>query len=103
MPDRPTLQHVRLTSVELNGRSIAIKSAELVYTQYWNGDEPAQREWEVVGRTEDDDLRVGAQPIVIATSDTRLKGRVVLDHSRSYGLTVFSGVGLGDLVETTTG
>jgi hypothetical protein len=97
MPDRPTFQHVRLSGVELGGRPIEIKSAELVYIQHWNEGEPAQRDWEVNGRTEDDGLREGVQPVVIVTPNGRFKGRVVVNHSRSYGMTVWQGVGLGDL------
>jgi hypothetical protein len=99
MPDEPTLQHVRLTNLELDGRSIEITSAELVHKQYWRGDEPAQLEWELVGRTHDPDVRDGAQSIVVTVDGRRLRSRVVVWSSRSYGLTVFKGVGLGELVE----
>jgi hypothetical protein len=99
MPDRPTLQHVRLTALALGGRSIEITSAELVRIQHWRGDEPAQLEWEIVGRTHDEDVRDGAQSIDMEIGEERLKGRVVLSSSRSYGLTVFKGVGLGELVK----
>lgn len=99
MPDRPTLQHTRLSALELNGRPIDITSAELVRIQYWRGDEPAQLEWEVAGRTHDENLRDGTQPIVIEVGGERLKGRVVLSSSRSYGLSVFKAVGLGELVK----
>jgi hypothetical protein len=98
MTDRPTLEHTRLTALELNGRPIEIASAELVRIQYWRGDEPAQQEWEVTGRTHDEEFRDGTQSIVIAIGDERFKGRVVLSSSRSYGLAVFMAVGLGELV-----
>ena len=99
MPDDPTLRHVRPTALELDGRRIEITSAELVQKQYWRGDEPAQLEWEIVGRTHDPDVRDRAQSIVVTLDGKRLKGRVVVWSSRSYGLTVFKGVGLGELVE----
>lgn len=99
MPDRPTLQHVRITALELNGRPIEIKSAELVHIQHWNGDEPAQREWEVAGRTAVEDLHQGTQSVVMTTDGKRLQGRVVLSSSSSFGLTAFEAVGLGDLTE----
>jgi hypothetical protein len=99
MPDRPTLEHRKITELELGGRPIEITSAQLVYTQYWNGDQPAQREWEVLGRTHDDQLREGVQAIVIGADGRRLKGRVVLNSSRSYELSVFQAVGLGELTD----
>jgi hypothetical protein len=98
MSDEPTLEHVRLSALELRGRPIEITSAELVYKQHWRGDEPAQLEWELVGRTHDPDVQDGAQAIVVQVGGRRLKGRIVLWSSRSYGLTVFKGVGLGELV-----
>jgi len=99
MPDRPTLQHVRLSALELDGRPIEITSAELVRIQHWRGDEPAQLEWEVAGRTHDSDLRDRTQSIVMVVAGKRLRGRVVLTSSRSHGLSVFQAVGLGDLAE----
>jgi hypothetical protein len=101
MPDRPTLEHVRLAWLELAGRRIEIVSAELTLTQHWRGDEPAQREWEVVGRTHDGDLRDGTQPIAFEAGGRRYRGRVVLTSSVSLGSTLaaFNAVGLGDLVE----
>ncbi len=101
MPDRPTLEHVRLAWLELDGRRIDITSAELVLIQYWRGDEPAQREWEVVGRTHDERLHQGPQSIALEASGRRYSGRVVLSSSQSTGTTLsaFSGVGLGDLLE----
>lgn len=99
MPDRPTLQHVRITALEINGRRIEIKSAELIHIQHWRGDEPAQREWEVAGRTPVQDLHQGTQSVVMTTDGKRLKGRVVLSSSSSFGLTAFEAVGLGDLAE----
>ncbi len=101
MPDRPTLEHIRLTSLELDGRPIEIISAELVLTQYWRGDEPAQRDWEVVGRTNDDQLHQGPQPIAFEADGRRFRGRVVLASSQSIGspVSAFNGVGLGDLLE----
>jgi hypothetical protein len=97
MSDQPTLEYQRLAALELDGRPIEITSAELVRKQYWRGDEPAQLEWEVVGRTHDPDLRDQAQSIVLTVDGRRLKGRVVLWSSRSYGLSVFKAVGLGEL------
>lgn len=99
MPDRPTLEHRQVTALELGGRPIEITSAQLVYTQYWNGDQPAQREWEVLGRTHDDDLKEGVEAIVVTVDGRRLKGRVVMTSSRSYGLSVFQAVGLGELTD----
>jgi hypothetical protein len=101
MPDRPTLEHIRLAWLELAGRRIEISSAELVLTQYWLGDEPAQRDWEVVGRTHDDQLRDGPQPILFEAGGRRYRGRVVLSSSVSLGSTLagFNAVGLGDLIE----
>jgi hypothetical protein len=101
MPDRPTLEHIRLAWLELNGRPIDIISAELVLTQYWRGDEPAQRDWEVVGRTHDEQLHQGQQSIAFEAGGGRYRGRVVLSSSQSIGSTVsaFNGVGLGDLIE----
>jgi hypothetical protein len=71
----------------------------LVRKQAWGGDEPAQLVWEIVGRTHDPGSRDRAQSIVMTVRGRRLRGRVVLWNSRSYGLTVFRGVGLGDLSE----
>jgi hypothetical protein len=97
MPDRPTLEHRQVTALELGGRPVEITSAQLVYTQYWNGEQAAQREWEVIGRTRQDDLKEGVEPIVLTVDGKRLKGRVVVNSSRSYGLSVFSAVGLDEL------
>ena len=101
MPDRPTLTHVRLSSLELGGRPIEITSAELVRIQHWRGEERAQEEWEVHGRTFDAGLRDGSQPIAFEASGQRFKGRVVVNASQSIGseLWAFEAVGLGDLVE----
>lgn len=101
MPDRPTLEHLRLAWLELAGRPVEITSAELILTQYWNGDEPAQQEWEVAGRTHDERLHQGPQSVAFEAGGRRYRGRVVLSSSRSMGtsLSVFSGVGLGDLTE----
>lgn len=99
MPDRPTLEHHQVTALELGGRPIEITSAQLVYTQHWHGDQPAQHEWEVLGRTHHDDLKEGVEPIVISVDGRRLKGRVVITSSRSYGLSVFQAVGLGELTD----
>jgi hypothetical protein len=99
MPDRPTLEHHRVTALELGGRPIEITSAQLVDTHYWNGDQPAQHEWEVLGRTNDDDLKEGVEAIVITVDGRRLKGRVVMTSSRSYGLSAFQAVGLGELTD----
>lgn len=97
MPDRPTLEHRPITALELGGQPIEITSAQLLFTQYWNGDEAAQREWEVHGRTHHDGLKEGVEPIVITVDGVRLKGRVVMTSSRSHGLSVFQAVGLGEL------
>jgi hypothetical protein len=100
MPDRPTLEHIRLSSLQLDDRPIEITSAELVLTQYWRGDEAAQREWEVVGRTHEERLRQGPQAISFEAGGQSYRGRVVLSSSRSVGTTisVFNAVGLGDLI-----
>ena len=102
MPDRPTLKHVRLSSLELGGRPIEITSAELVRIQHWRGEEPAQEEWEVHGRTYDAAIRDGTQPIAFTAGDRTYRGRVVLNASKSIGseLWAFEAVGLGDLVES---
>ena len=101
MPDRPTLEHIRLSWLELNGRRIEITSAELVLTQYWRGEEPAQRDWEVVGRTVDTQLHQGPQPIAFEAGGRTFGGRVVLSSSQSIGsdVSAFNGVGLGELTE----
>jgi hypothetical protein len=99
MPDRPTLEHRQVTAIELGGRPVEITSAQLVYTQYWAGEQAAQLEWEVIGRTHQDDLKEGVEPIVLTVDGKRLKGRVVVNSSRSYGLTVFSAVGLDGLTD----
>ena len=88
-----------MTALELGGRPIVITSAQLLYTQHWRGDEPAQREWEVHGRTRDEELREGVEPIVITVDGRRLKGRVVMTSSRSHGLSVFQAVGLDELTD----
>jgi hypothetical protein len=99
MPDRPTLEHRKVTALELGGRPVEITSAQLVYIQYWDGERAAQREWEVLGRTHDDGLREGVQAIVITVDGKRLKGRVVLNSSRSFELSVFQAVGLDELTD----
>lgn len=99
MPDRPTLEHRRITALELAGRPVEITSAQLVYTQYWNGEQPAQREWEVLGRTREDDLKEGVEAIVVTVDGKRLKGRVAMTSSRSFGLSVFQAVGLDELTD----
>jgi len=102
MPDRPTMEFIRpLTDIELGGRPLEVTSAELVRIQHWRGDEPAQREWEVHGRTYDEKLRDGAQAIAFSADGKRFKGRVVVSASQSIGskLSIFDAVGLGDLVE----
>jgi len=101
MPDRPTLDHFRLTWLELDGRQVEFTSAELVLTQYWRGDEPAQQDWEVVGRTHDETLHQGPQSIALDAGGRRYRGRVVLSSSQSMGTTLsaFNGVGLGELME----
>ncbi len=99
MPDRPTLRHVRITALELNGRPVEFASAELVEIQYWRGEEAAQRDWEIAGRSRVDDFHQGAQPVVLTADGRRFKGRVVLSSSSSFGLTKFEASGLGELVE----
>jgi hypothetical protein len=99
MPDGPTLEHTRLAAIEVGGRPLDIKSAELARIQYWNGDEPAQLEWEIRGRTDEDTLTDTVHPIVITIGESRFKGRGVFRTSRSYGMTVFHIVGLDPLVE----
>jgi hypothetical protein len=99
MPDRPTLQHRRITALELNGRPIELKSAELVHIQYWRGDEAAQRDWEIGGRTPVEDLHEGPQAVVMTVDGRRYRGRVVLASSSSFGMTKFEGAGLGELIE----
>lgn len=99
MPDRPTLEHRQITALELGGRAVEITSAQLVFTQFWNGEQAAQLEWEVLGRTHEDDLKEGVEAIVVTVDGKRLKGRVVISSSRSFGLSVFSAVGLGQLTD----
>lgn len=101
MPDRPTLEHIRLSSLQLDGRPIEMTSAELVLTQYWRGEEPAQRDWEVVGRTHEERLRQGPQSISFEAGGRSYRGRVVLSSSCAVGTTMaaFNAVGLGDLIE----
>ena len=99
MPDRPTLRHVRITALELNGRPVELASAELVEIQYWRGEEAAQRDWEIAGRSNVDDFHQGVQPVVLTADGRRFKGRVVLSSSSSFGLTKFEASGLGELVE----
>lgn len=99
MPDRPTLEHSRITAIEMGGRPIEITSAQLVYTQYWDGEQAAQREWEILGRTHEEGLKEGVESFVITVDGKRLKGRAVMQSSRSYGLSVFSAVGLGELTD----
>ena len=102
MPDRPTLAHVRLAALELDGRPIEITSAELVRIQHWRGEEPAQQEWEVHGRTYDPGVRDGTQSIAFSADGRQFRGRVVVSASKSIGaeLWAFEAIGLGDLVET---
>ena len=99
MPDRPTLRHIRITALELNGKPVELASAELVEIQYWQGDEPAQRDWEIAGRTHHDGFHQGAQSVVLTAGGRRFKGRVVLSSSSSFGLTKFEASGLGELRE----
>jgi hypothetical protein len=86
----------------MGGRPIEITSAELVRIQHWRGEEPAQQDWEVHGRTFDPGLRDGAQPIAFTANGQRYKGRVVVSASQSIGsgLWAFEAVGLGELVES---
>ncbi len=100
MPDRPTREYVRLTSLALDGEPLEITSAELCRIQHWAGDEPAQVEWEIRGRTKDERLRDGTRGIDMAAGDRRYRGRVIVSSSASGGLTVFEMVVLGDLVES---
>ena len=100
MPNEPTREYARVTAMELGGRALEITSAELVWIQYWRGDEPAQREWELAGRTFDPSLRDHPQPVVLTLADgRRLRGRVVLRIKESGGYAAFTGVGLGELTE----
>lgn len=41
----------------------------------------------------------GVESFVITVDGKRLKGRAVMSSSRSFGLSVFSAVGLGDLTD----
>src|SRR5688500_17324436 len=101
MPDRPTLEHLRLSSLELTGRSVEVTCAELVRIQHWRGEEPAQREWEVHGRTYDAGIRDGPQTISFTADDRRYRGRVVVSATQSIGseLWAFEAIGLGDLAQ----
>ena len=99
MPDRPTLEHFQVTAIEMAGRPVEITSAQLVFTQYWNGEQAAQREWEVIGRTHEEGLKEGVERLVVTVDGQRLKGRAVMTSSRSYGLSVFSAVGLDELID----
>lgn len=103
MPDQPTLTHHRLEALELRGRPIPITSAELVLIQHWNGDQPAQLEWELVGRTRSELVEGGAQAIALVRDGRRFDGRIIIWASRSFGLTVFKGAGIGALRDAGTG
>ena len=99
MPDRPTREYARMTDLEIAGRPVAITSAELCWIQHWRGEEPAQLEWEVAGRTREAGVRDGAREVTLIFPDRRLRGRGVITSSAGPGLTVFEIVGLGPLVE----
>lgn len=100
MPDRPTLEHHRIADVVLDGVPLEVTSAELVYTQYWDGDRPAQREWEVNGRTyQGGALKEAVMAISFTLDGRRLKGRAIMASSASGGFAVFQAVGLGTLTE----
>lgn len=88
-----------MTALEIGGDPVDITSAELCWIQHWNGDEPAQREWEVRGRTTQASVREGVREIVMTFPDRRLRGRGVVNPSVGPGLTVIEIVGLGNLVE----
>lgn len=103
MPDRPTREYARMTALELDGMPQEITSAELCWVQHWNGEEPAQREWEVMGRTRDGAMRQGPREVVLVFPDRRLKGRGVVTVSAGPSITAFDIVGLGGLVESRTG
>lgn len=99
MPDRPTREYARLSALEIDGAPLDITSAELCWVQHWAGDEPAQREWEIRGRTRDEGLRDGTRSIVATMGERRYRGRVIVSSSAAGGLAVFEMVGLGDLTE----
>ena len=67
--------------------------------QYWRGEEAAQRDWEIAGRSGTDDFHEGVQQVVMTADGRRFKGRVVLSSSSSFGLTKFEASGLGELIE----
>ena len=102
MPDRPTREYARMTALEIAGEPIDITSAELCWIQHWSGETPAQREWEVVGRTKETSVREGVREVVLVFPDRRLKGRGLVNPSVGPGLTVIEIVGLGGLVEVRT-
>jgi hypothetical protein len=99
MPDRPTLEHTRLSGLVVDGHSLPITSAELVRTQHWAGERAAQTDWEVVGRTREDAVLDGVVALVMTYADRTFRGRGVATSSRAHGLTVFNIVGMGDLGE----
>ena len=99
MPDRPTREYARMTAIEIGGSALPITSAELCWIQHWNGEEPAQREWEVAGRTKEGSMPEGVRDVVLVFPDRRLRGRGLVNASPGPGITVFEVVGLGPLVE----
>jgi len=100
MPDRPTREYARLDGLEIDGSPLEIPSAELCWIQHWAGDEPAQREWEIRGRTREERRLDGTRSIVVTAGDRRYRGRVIVSSSAAGGMAVFDMVGLGDLTET---
>ena len=98
MPDRPTREYARLTAIVIGGVPLEITSAELCWIQHWDGETPAQREWEVAGRTKQREVRDGRREVVLHFPDHRLKGTGAVISSPGPGLTVFEVIGLGGLV-----
>jgi hypothetical protein len=99
MPDRPTLDHTRLTGLELGGKPVNVTSAELVKIQHWLGDEPAQLEWEVQARTMDQWLRDGVHSLVISAGERQFRGRGIATISGDPGIWVIRIVGMDPLTE----
>jgi hypothetical protein len=88
-----------MTALEIGGEPVDITSAELCWIQHWSDETPAQREWEVAGRTKQTSVREGVREILLVFPDRRLKGRGIVNPSVGPGLTVIEIIGLGGLVE----